>query len=619
MHGTFKGLKEAGNVLTLKAYWSAVLRDEGVDVSRAEQVIRYWDETKDGASNVFGRSLVLSIRNQGLITDDHKLAQYVANRHGTELCLDLRPDVEVVRQFTADKCKAYCMVPLGGGTVAVADPEIRNFSHARAEMGRVVRNFRLVIAPIGLIQEAIDQVVSDSRRSSGAASQQDEGNLSWSQVVERDLEDVFRSGASDLHLKPGEEASVVTARIDGECREIRRLAPENKEFYAKALKLSSNRGMDGEAVGEHVEAVQKHANAALNPIDTFSCQDGKSTRIYGGKRVALRYSSIPAAHGESIVVRFIDHARIETMKLTDLGYLPADEETMRAAFRAREGINMLLGSTGSGKTTSLYCGVKEVDMVKSRVIFVEDPIECVFKEGPIQIEVSELVPFDDIKRSVVRHDPDVIVISEVRDPKSVQVLAWAFLSSHLVWSTLHSSSPFLAIRRLIELKLDTICLAASVDVFCAQVLAKRVCPRCRQVHPQNEMYKSHYKDLLDRYEVREPCFFRRNPTGCPVCDERGDKGRLLAAGEKGRVLFAELHKFTEEDKALIGSLGDKYDPVAARNIARNRPNPLKTMREDAIIKAAMGWVTIEEALAETAAPDAAASGLDHGVKNGNLG
>jgi type II secretory ATPase GspE/PulE/Tfp pilus assembly ATPase PilB-like protein len=580
---------------TAREYWLAVLDRAGVDPDRAAQQVRLYESARNTPQSRFGRSLVETLSIQNVLPQE-VLVSAVAARH--QMPVVKRQEVvacaKSVARIGEDKCRTYHVLPLESDDserhlrIAVADPEIHGFPTIRTLLRQTFRTTQLLFCVAG-IQDMIDAMDTLRQAQRAIPNIIESESAPSPAMIEEDLERAYREGSSDLHLKPGEGWHAVTIRVDGFCREIRRLsAPEHKAAYISLLKLSSARGLSGEERGT-TEGARTRSMDSQNVVET---KDASSVREYSGRRVALRYSSIPTRRGESVAVRLIDHTKIMGMRLAGLGYLPADEQLLRATFQGQTGLNMIVGTTGSGKTTSLYCGMKEADMNAFRVVTIEDPIECLFPEGPVQIEVTPLMSFDDIAEAVLRHDPDMIVSAEVRSEVTARLLTWATLSGHLTWSTLHADTPFMAIHRLMDLKLQIRHFAGAIDVFVAQRLARKLCPHCRREHPRSAELKAKYAQILERYGVAEPSF-------CMSIAHR-ECAHCRGKGNRGRILLAEIHKFCDEDRDQIIREGSNYNVIAARASAIRRvSNPLKTMRQDAMVKAALGLISVEEAEGQT--------------------
>ena len=593
---TIPPLNGAG-VLTRNNYWSAALTELGVGKERFDQALNLHRSARAGtasADDPNARSLVYVIQQLRLIQPARRLAELVAQRHSLTLAdanaVRSRPHLETIRLIGREKCLRWLLVPFTpvGSTdihFACADPEMENFANARQAVRDALPpggKHIFLVAEIEDIQIAIG--VNDRQLRVIAQTGYGEGGGAdaSAKMVEEDIAEAVRVGASDIHYVPVESGMLLQYRVDGELTEVRRLSTGQRDAYIAFAKGSSNRDEAGNP------RLDGKNDRGLETSITVIPQQGAGVRIFAGRRIALRYQSTPSAWGENVVIRLIDQSFVLNLGLSNLGFRTPDYRLLSETFKSCRGLSLILGPTGSGKSTTLYCGIKEVDMQTQRVITIEDPIECVFPEGPVQWEVDgELNSYDKLLKASLRSDPDMIVAGEVRDSEDANRLVRAALSGHGCWTTLHTEDPFKAIYRLMSMKVDPAMLVDSLKVICAQTLGKKLCPHCKRPHPHAARYANEWSDTLRRNGLDEPTFYEANPAGCGHCSK----------GEKGRTVFAEVLLVDEVIREYIATAGtDGYRPAEA--LRRARANPQRrhiTKGEDAILKCALGIVSPEEA------------------------
>jgi type II secretory ATPase GspE/PulE/Tfp pilus assembly ATPase PilB-like protein/8-oxo-dGTP pyrophosphatase MutT (NUDIX family) len=300
------------------------------------------------------------------------------------------------------------------------------------------------------------------------------------QAVSRLVDDLLGAGiserASDIHIEPEEEAVVVRHRVDGVIRVARRLPRPLASALASRIKIISG----------------------LDIADRLRPQDGRARVAVDGVAVDLRISSLPAAHGEKIVIRVLD-GRTAVRTLESIGFAPDELARIERLLQAREGLLLVTGPTGSGKTTTLYAALRLLKQRGVNIVTVEDPIEYRLP-GIVQVQVRERagLTFAAALRSIMRQDPDVLLIGEIRDRETAEIAIQASLTGHLVLSTLHTNDAATAVTRLVDIGVAPYKIATAVKGVLAQRLLRRVCARCGP----------------------------RPAIGCAICDGSGYHGRL---------------------------------------------------------------------------------------------
>ena len=300
------------------------------------------------------------------------------------------------------------------------------------------------------------------------------------QAVSRLVDDLLGAGiserASDIHIEPEEEAVVVRHRVDGVIRVVRRLPRPLASALASRIKIISG----------------------LDIADRLRPQDGRARVAVDGVAVDLRISSLPAAHGEKIVIRVLD-GRTAVRTLESIGFAPEELVRIQRLLEAREGLLLVTGPTGSGKTTTLYAALRLLKQRGVNIVTVEDPIEYRLP-GIVQVQVRERagLTFAAALRSIMRQDPDVLLVGEIRDRETAEIAIQASLTGHLVLSTLHTNDAASAVTRLIDIGVAPYKIATAVKGVLAQRLLRRICARCGP----------------------------RSNVGCSLCGGSGYHGRL---------------------------------------------------------------------------------------------
>ena len=359
--------------------------------------------------------------------------------------------------------------------------------------------------------EAIDELAEDAELDIGIDRSGDRPVI---QLVDRIIAEGIRSRASDIHLEPEETGVAVRYRIDGVLRQVMVLPKAAKVPLASRIKIM----------------------AQLDIADRLRPQDGRARVAVGGNRVDLRVSTLPAAQGEKVVIRILDQ-RSTVLSLDSLGLLEDERAGIDALLDAREGIVLVTGPTGSGKTTTLYSMLRAVQARGVNIVTVEDPVEYRLP-GIVQVQVNEKagLTFPSALRSILRQDPDVILVGEIRDHETATIAVQASLTGHLVLSTLHTNDAVSAVTRLVDIGVESYKIAAALKGVVAQRLLRRLCPTCSEPAPD---------DIPDRLRRFFPDASRvRRAVGCSECSMTGYRGRLA---------IEEVLTVSEEVAKRIGS------------------------------------------------------------------
>jgi type II secretory ATPase GspE/PulE/Tfp pilus assembly ATPase PilB-like protein len=535
-----------------------------------------------------------SIVEFGLATE-RQIAEWLADITGLGLAspADLAAaQPEVARRLSHSIAQLRGAVPLrfekGKVLVAIHDPEAPQAGQIHHALKGMPHQF--IIAPLGDILATIGVVYVNTARMSSDDSE-------WARFVEDIFREAANSGVSDIHFIPEENVTHVKFRMDGVLIAKRAVDKIDKERLASAVKLAAGRGDDGRVKIEGIGGLD--VSQKLNP------QDGSATRRYGAKRFSLRFSIIPAITGESIVVRLLDQDA-QVGNLAALGMLPDHAACYQACVRLPDGLILNCGPTGHGKTTTLAAAVQYIDIHKKRVITVEDPIEYRLR-GVTQIPAypeSKERTFAKILRALVRHNPNVLLLGEMRDTETANIGLSMSHTGHLLLTTTHANTALGGITRLLDLGVEASALAGSVKLLLGQRLVRRLCPSCRQPHPSGRELCQEHGGLLTAAVLggllkKEKVGFFEAGGGCARCAGADGQG----SGYKGRIAIFELRLPTAHLRSTLTKQKEHFDLGAAEQEytrARQGGNMMgRTMLEDGVIKAALGLTSLEEVFAAT--------------------
>ena len=362
--------------------------------------------------------------------------------------------------------------------------------------------------------------------------------------------------ASDVHIEPQEKDVRIRYRIDGVLHEIMTPPKRVQSGLISRIKIMAD----------------------LNIAETRVPQDGRIGLTVGGRSVDLRVATLPTVHGEKIVLRILEKESI-MINLEDLGFLPESLEAYQSSFKKPYGAVLVAGPAGCGKTTTLYAALNVLNTVEKKLITVEDPVEYKLA-GVIQIQINNRVglTFAAALRSILRNDPDIVMIGEIRDRETALISVESALTGHLVLATLHTNDAPQALTRLTEMGIEPFLSASAVDCVVAQRLARLLCKSCKQSYTPDE---ETLQTAGIMHEKDEKLLFYK-PVGCGKCKNSGYKGRL--------GLF-EVMKVSEEIEKLSVARASS-DEVGRQAVAEG----MITLREDGMQKVKAGLTSLEEIL-----------------------
>ncbi|MEO1497067.1 MAG: GspE/PulE family protein [Planctomycetota bacterium] len=486
-----------------------------------------------------GAKLGETLLDMGVATEEDLLPHIAAQLGVTAVRLrEGLIDPQVVRLLPRDFCEAHGVLALmrvrGVIVVAIDDP------HDLDRLDLVERKTGLRARPVFSFRASIDRMIrrafEDDFQVDAVTADMDESAVE----LQADLTDVdltavqdmvggspvvnlvnyvilqaIRRTASDVHIEPSRKHGVIRFRIDGQLIEMLR---PRKDIYP--------------AVVSRIKVMAK-----LDIAEQRKPQDGRCQVMVDGKEVDLRVSTLPTVVGEKVVLRVLDKQRL-TFNLDELGIPPVQLGDIKTILKRPHGLMLVTGPTGCGKTTTLYSALELIKSVHTNVVTVEDPVEYQIElVNQVQVDGVRGLSFASALRSILRQDPDVIMIGEIRDPETAQVAVQAALTGHLVLSTLHTNDAAGAITRMVDMGVESYKLAAALVGVLAQRLVRMICPHCRTTHyvPAEMLSAMHYKgDHTRRWSRGE---------GCRNCYDTGFQGRtgvyeVLVAQDELRHMIA---------------------------------------------------------------------------------
>ncbi len=383
-------------------------------------------------------------------------------------------------------------------------------------------------------------------------------------LVNQIIVDAFKLRASDIHLEPLEKRFRLRYRIDGVMQEMKAPPKRLQPSIIARLKIQSNM-----VISEHRIP-----------------QDGRIQTKVGSKLIDLRVSCLPTNHGESIVMRILDKEGLK-LGLPELGFFTDDQQTFERLIAMPDGILLVTGPTGSGKTTTLYSCLHYINRTDKKIITVEDPVEYILA-GINQVQVSEQVglTFAAALRAILRQAPNVVMIGEIRDLETASIAINASLTGHLVFSTLHTNDAPGAVARLVDIGVKPFLVASSTRCLMAQRLVRKVCKKCAQPYEPTE---AEMNALGITVEMLKGATLMKG-RGCNNCSNTGNRGRF--------GVF-EIFVIDDEARKLI------YDHAPTSVLrARAREMGMRTLREDGVRKILAGMTTPEEVIRSTVGDEA---------------
>ena len=510
--------------------------------------------------------------SSGAVSEDDVLGT-IADLFGLKYC-HIAPeaiDPAVVQDIPGDIARKYCVVPVVADsdsiTVALADPmgydaidSLRYVLHGREVEAVIAPRAEVDAAMAKLYPSGADTDVQqrDEFGLEGVDAEATGDDAPVIKLATMIITTAIKMKASDIHIEPMEKEFRVRYRIDGALRKMDSPPKRLQQAIISRIKIMSKMKISEKRIP----------------------QDGRIQISVGGKDLDLRVSSVPTNHGESIVMRILDKSNL-SLGLPQLGFLTDDQATFERLIKLPDGVVLVTGPTGSGKTTTLYACLGQINTPDKKLITVEDPVEYQMS-GINQVQVNKDVglDFSAALRSILRQAPNIVMIGEIRDAETADIAMEAALTGHLVFSTLHTNDAPSAVTRLLDIGVKPFLVASALRAAMAQRLVRAICEKCRKEYTPTErdlkMLGAIAKTIPEKMYTGE---------GCDRCGRSGYKGR------KG---IFEIFKVDDTIQRLI------FDHAPATLLRqRAREMGMRTLREDGMLKVASGMTSLSEVLRVT--------------------
>jgi type IV pilus assembly protein PilB len=533
------------------------------------------DQLEEALSSQDGNTLGQTLVSLGFTTEP-KIAGALAESMHLEF-IDLanyEVDATAATSLSEDLASRYKVLPIGYADekllVAMADPanifaiddlrivtgfDIQPVVATESEIEAAIKKYSRLDQSVEEMVDAVGLAEIEDTGPSGAAGEDEAGTGPVVKLVNLLITEAVRERANDVHIEPQERDVRIRFRVDGVLHEVMRSPKKLQNGLISRIKIMS--GMD----------------IAERRVP----QDGRFGVNVDKKSVDFRVASLPTIHGEKIVLRLLEKESI-LMSLDDLGFLPESLVRFKESFTKPYGAILITGPTGSGKTTTLYGALNILNDPEKNCITVEDPVEYrLHGLGQCQVNVKAGMTFAAALRSILRQDPDIVMIGEIRDQETALIAIESALTGHLVLSTLHTNDAASSMTRLTEMGVEPFLSSSAVDCIVAQRLARRLCKECKQAYtPTVEALQT----------VRFPFDEKKGPpelyraVGCKRC---GD------TGYRGRVGVYEVLRITESIERLVVERAST-DVINRQAVAEG----MDPLRGDGFKKVAMGLTSIEE-------------------------
>jgi type IV pilus assembly protein PilB len=502
--------------------------------------------------------------------EDEQVAQFVASNSGMEY-VDLHgfeASAALKNLISVEHALKYKIAPLGtSGTalqVAISDPydfeTLDSLPHVLQPELEFFVSTQALIREVQANVYGNEAVMGSGLTKGEGATEGGDGDAPIIKLVNNMFMDAFKNRTSDIHIEPLEKDIRVRYRMDGSLVDI--------EHHPKRL-LSS------------IIARIKIMTGSMSVDEKRIPQDGRIQMNFNGKELDMRVSIIPTNHGESVVMRVLDKSSLR-LGLADLGFLSDDQDTFEKLISMPDGIVLVTGPTGSGKTTTLYACLNYINRPDKKIITVEDPVEYELA-GINQVMVKEDIgmTFGAALRAMLRQAPNIIMLGEIRDQETASIAIQASLTGHLVFSTLHTNDAPSAVARLADIGIKPFLIASATRGILAQRLVRKLCNDCKA--PTSLTDKEMRQLGLDHAQLAAATIM--GPQGCNKC--RG-------GGYRGRMVIAEIFKIDDEVRTLMNQ--NLTTPQLRK---RARELGMRTLREDGVRKVLAGMTTAEEVIEST--------------------
>jgi general secretion pathway protein E len=497
-------------------------------------------------------------------------------------------DLELIEKLQLGYARENRVIPYGrkGNLVLVATDNPLNVEALDEIRFMTGAEVLPVIFPGTPLMELINKAFDRKSRQLGAgldeldeaeSPQAEEGSLDINDLLDASDDDeapvirfvnnlfvqAVRERASDIHIEPGENDLTVRFRIDGVLKEI---AHPPKRFHSSIV-------------------TRVKIMAGLNIAEKRLPQDGRIRIKMAGKDIDIRVATAPAVHGERITMRLLDKSAV-LLDIRDIGLMQDDQNKLLKLIHRPNGIILVTGPTGSGKTTTLYSSLSEINQPDKNILTIEDPVEYQL-EGISQMQVNPKINlnFATGLRSYLRHDPDVIMVGEIRDLETAEMAIQASLTGHLVFSTLHTNDAASAFTRLMDMGVEPFLVSSTVAAAIAQRLVRRLCPDCKEPYHPDESVLEEIGLNPNDVEQAGGHVFKAHEGGCEEC---------VGLGYRGRTGIYEILTVTDRVRNLVM---ERDDASKIKRVAQEEE--MHTLRQDGALKVLDGITSIEEVLRVT--------------------
>ena len=536
------------------------------------QLMAALDEQK-----IRGQSLGRTLVENGVLSES-QLVRALASQVGMDFIDldDFGVDRLAVGLVPAALCRRHVVLPIAieGGVLVLATANPGNVVAVDDVRTMSKMTVRTVVATHDDLMRAIDRYCrADGEMEDLSSAFEEEVNLSDADLLKVGnfadddapivrfvnllVAQAITDRASDIHIEPAEKDLRVRYRIDGVLHETQRAPKQIQSGVISRVKIMSD----------------------IDIAERRKPQDGRMSVVQDGRKIDLRVATLPTVWGEKIVMRILDNTTA-SLDLRDLSFLDENYEVYHEAFTRPYGMILVTGPTGSGKSTTLYATLNAVSRPDINVITVEDPVEYRLAGiNQVQVNPKAGMTFPAALRSILRCDPDIVMVGEVRDRETANIAIESALTGHMVLSTLHTNDAPSAITRLIEMGIEPFLVGSALDAVVAQRLARKLCDRCKEAYEPTEveLISARYPWVAGE---KVPTLYRA--VGCPTCSR---------TGYRGRIAFHEVMRVTEavERQAVAHSSSSDIGRTA-------REEGMVSLRDDGWRKVALGRTSIEEML-----------------------
>ena len=556
--------------------------------------------------------------------DEDKFLQILHRNFGIKVSKDIRfedLDLELINKVPMEVIQNYRVIPLRveNGVLEVLTTDPFN-TQALNSLKFLLKASKVqpIVIPVSLMDSLLERLVeheqnvvvelAESAEEGAVETLSIEENINWDEVVraaEKEISVIklvnailtegVKRGASDIHIEPQERALLIRFRIDGILRIFQRLPIKVRDAVIARIKIMAN----------------------LDISERRKPQDGRIRAIIQGKKIDFRVSTLPTIYGEKVVLRIQEAEKYLSFKLEDLGFEADNLFLFRHYIWQPWGMVLVVGPTGSGKTTTLYTALQERNSPEVNIMTAEDPVEVAIP-GINQVQINEKIglTFAVVLRAFLRQDPDIILVGEIRDLETAEIAIKAALTGHLVFSTLHTNDAPSTTTRLVDMGVEPFLVGTAINLVVAQRLVRRLCPKCklkaREVYPPEyyedleKQVKNAIRRVIENLQLRLTKeknpekkkmlveaiknyqelynggleIYAENPKGCEYCNNTGYKGRMAVH---------ELLEITDAVKNLILK-GANAEEIKLEAIKEG----MRTLYEDGLVKIGKGLTSIEE-------------------------